>query len=466
MAPSVFTKTGSVSSIRSFLVPFLILSILSTLLIPLAESTSLSLHDRAIDTPPASFQEQQQQDRVSYAPAVVDPSLPPIVDVHFDALASEQQQSQKGHLVKREPPATPTTASSRKSPKNKASQAKATMSTTTTATPFFTPDPKGDMALFGVPSVVGAYNLTSGILIYSAFMIAFVAAIGTATSRRAKYRDQFRLQQQQNMEGGRVAGGKAGGGGGSSIGDAELSDAALFKQASLSKRSLAKDAGSEMAANELLRSRIQAESAAAGGGDAGYGVRFGEGNGVSSGSTGRTGGMKKSSRGEDDQGFEMNAYGPGDPRFYQDGDNNDTSDYTSPPLAELDPYAGYGSSGSSRSGYLDQTEEGGPQAPKAAYQQPNVQRSGSSRMPKGDLERSGSGSSSNYQSAKIAVQNLLERKESEGGNVSRQGSTGSSRSRTHPTPIARSNSTRLPPSLRSGPQPPSGLGQSNYDSYE
>ncbi|KAF9132963.1 hypothetical protein BGW39_010954 [Mortierella sp. 14UC] len=413
------------------------------------------------------------------------------------------------------------------------------MPTTTTAAavkPTMTPDSKGDMALFGVPSVVGAYNLTTGILIYSAFMILFLAAVGFATWQRAQYRNQFRLQQKLQMESGRttpgVGGSKRDGGGGE-----DLSDAALFKQASISKRALMKDVGpgGVMAANDALKTKIASANGAGrsyderemanglGQQSSGLGVRFGESTGATQG-TGRTGGMKRTP-----QAYEMNSYGQTDDALSYYQDNHDTTDYSRPPLTEsADPYY---SSGSSHSGYLDQVEDyhynpvGGhsPQMPKPSYQQSStsnvsspqpgqsplfVQRTNSSRMPKGELhdgnnifrsnsghrvggdastptrglERNGSGG----QPSRIATQGHLDRSGS-GGNgyagptspmsphadghaMSRSGSNASS-SRTkvsgsptqvHPTPIARSNSTRLPPSMRGGGAPqPSNLSQAN-----
>ncbi|KAF9931407.1 hypothetical protein BGZ67_005320 [Mortierella alpina] len=418
---------------------------------------------------------------------------------------------------------------------------------------------KGDFALFGHPSVVGAYNLTSGILIYSAFMLLFVAAVGAATWQRAQYRNQFRQQQRNNMESGRVTPGDKGSskrGGASASRDNELSDAALFKQASISKRALMKDVGpgGVLAANEAVKTKIAAANGAGRSFEdreldhhqGGLGVRFGEGNGASHPGTGRTGGMKKSTKADHHhhQGtggsYEMDTYGQQaqDPGYYHD--NQDMTDYSRPPLQEsTDPYY---SSGSSHSGYLDQVEDyhynaagsNSPQVPKPSYQQHHpgqasvssavssspqpqyqqpifVQRTNSSRMPKNDLHdgnnilRSNSGRrtngtttptrghESNYNSngsqqqpSRIATPGHVDRSGS-GGNsranspidggmgMNRAGSNASS-SRTriggasptmmHPTPIARSNSTRLPPSMRVGtPQPPSSLSQqtNTYD---
>ncbi|KAK3817323.1 MAG: hypothetical protein J3Q66DRAFT_183785 [Benniella sp.] len=406
---SVFTKAGTSLSpypstsarpprAQSFaIVPLLVLStiLLSSLLIPLVESTSL--HGRDLDS--TSFPELR---KVSFTPAFIGSS----VDSELDFVAAAvPEQPQGGNLYKRAPPASETPKPTKKSKGTSTNGSKAPIPSTTTTIPMFTPDAMADMALFGKPSVRGAYNLTSGILIYSAFMIAFVVAVGTATWRRAKYRDQFRLQQSRNMEGGFVKSDKGSNGG----------------------------ATDEREDNS----------------NSGYGVRFGDGNGGGnpSGATGRTGGMKKSNRDVDQGTYEMNRY-----RTDNSLDNHDTSDYTSPPLAELDP-ATYSSSGSSHSDYLMHTDDH-PQVPKTAYQKPTfVQRTNSTRMPKSELqglERNGSGSSSKFQSARTAVQGTLER----------SGSGNSAYSDADRRGPARSNSTRLPPSMRSGPQPPSGLSQS------
>ncbi|KAG0359108.1 hypothetical protein BG005_001337 [Podila minutissima] len=413
------------------------------------------------------------------------------------------------------------------------------MSTATSSIPSptatSTVDPKGDFALFGKPSVVGAFNLTSGILIYSAFLILFVGSVGFATWQRSRYRNQFRQQQRlMAAENGRVAPGK--GNKKPSGDDSELSDAALFKQASISKRALMKDVGpgGVMAASDAIKTKIAAANGAGRSFDNrdGQQVRFGEAQPSSNTGTGRTGGMKKTparsnsgNRGQEAQGYEMNTYGQSQDSMQYYQDNHDTTDYSRPPLTEsVDPYY---SSGSSHGGYLDQAEEtyyndksNSPQMPRAVYnprapgastspqpqyQQPVfVQRTNSSRMPQNEphdasvyrsnsgrgggspnipsrsLERSGSGSNP----SRIATQGLVDRSGSgghprssspDGAHMSRNGSNASnSRARmspsptqTHPTPIARSNSTRLPPQMRGGtPQPgPSGLSQqtNNYD---
>ncbi|KAG0253827.1 hypothetical protein BG011_006138 [Mortierella polycephala] len=410
--------------------------------------------------------------------------------------------------------------------------------TATATAPPSTLDAKGDFALFGKPSVVGAFNLTSGIIIYSAFIVLFVGAIGFATWQRAQYRSQFR-QQHKNMESGRVTPGAGGD-------KAELSDADLFKQASISKRALMKDVGHGgiMAANETMKTKI-ADANGAGRSpeerEHQHQVRFGESNGnnPSAGGPGRTGGMKKTKNSPHGNGgtYEMNTYG----HQLRDAnyDNQDTTDYSRPPLQEsTDPYY---SSGSSHSGYLENADDyhfnpaaaagsspqvpmpsynGASSSPQPQYQQPMfVQRTNSSRMPKTELhdgnnifrsdsggrgtptrglERDGSGSSGHYNSnntivttgtsSRIATQGHLDRSGSGGNNYSRSdtpigdangsmsrtgSSASSSRTRVapsptlmHPTPIARSNSTRLPPSMRVGtPQLPSSLSQqtNNYD---
>ncbi|KAF9927081.1 hypothetical protein FBU30_003505 [Linnemannia zychae] len=400
----------------------------------------------------------------------------------------------------------------------------ATPTSTTAALPSQAPQGKGDMALFGKPSVVGAYNLTTGILIYSAFMILFVAAIGSATYQRAQYRNQFRRQQELHRESGRTTPG-----GSKRDGDEDISDAALFKQASISKRALMKDVGpgGVMAANETIKTKIASANGAGrpyderemanglGQQSAGLGVRFGESTGATQGT--RTGGMKKT------QAYEMNRYGQNEDTINYYQDNHDTTDYSRPPLTEsADPYY---SSGSSHSGYLDQVEDYhyNPQVPKPSYQQGSnsntaspqnnqpplfVQRTNSSRMPKSELhdgnnifrsnsgrrargastptrglERNGSGG----HPSRIATQGHLDRSGSGGNGYSRPASPmsphdgGMSRSESnassgrtkvspspvqmHPTPIARSNSTRLPPSMRGGTPQPSSLSQANNYDY-
>ncbi|KAF9582007.1 hypothetical protein BGW38_000780, partial [Lunasporangiospora selenospora] len=166
------------------------------------------------------------------------------------------------------------------------------MSTPSAIPPSTTPDAKGDMALFGKPSVVGSYNLTSGILIYSAFMLVFVFTIGSATWQRARYRNQFRQHQQRALEGGRVAAANKGGKGGqgaSSAGEAAVRGGAdqndvLSKQASISKRALLnKDGGQDRSLEEREMANSLGQN----------GVRFGEGN---HGSGNTNGGMASGGR--------------------------------------------------------------------------------------------------------------------------------------------------------------------------
>ncbi|GJJ76331.1 hypothetical protein EMPS_08690 [Entomortierella parvispora] len=466
-------------------------------------------------------------------------SLPPIdpLSVSLDSHLRKRQAEPVVTSTGAKPAAqTSTSTKSTKSKTVMSTSAAPAATTTSMITPI--PDSKGDTALFGKPSVIGGYNLTSGILIYSAFLILFLVSVGAATWQRAKYRDQFR-KQQNKMEGGKIVpsadGGKSRRGHGNTS-EAELSDAALFKQASISKRALMKDVGpgGVLAANEAMRTKI----AVANGAGRSFedrqqqqsSVRFGDGN-IASASGGRSGGMKKSSapniRGTGQDGYEMNSYGQvEDPlSYYQD--NQDTTDYSRPPLTELhDPYY---SSGSSHGGYLEQVEDyhstpsGGsnPHMSKATSQgqpkfQPQVfvQRTNSSRMPQTDLHdgnnilrsnsgqrhvtgaptRNGSGGASRANApgapvpSRITTQGLLDRSGSGGssrtnspidGGMTRNLSNASSgRTRVspsptlmHPTPIARSNSTRLPPSMRGGvgtssaQQGPSGLSQqtNNHD---
>ncbi|KAG0368265.1 hypothetical protein BC939DRAFT_192190 [Gamsiella multidivaricata] len=520
------SASSPLSSSRKLPFILLVASIaISSLWVPLADASSAS--PVALDTSTSSpvslvsstpdTHIQFQDSEEAYVPAVAE--LLPGVQLHKRAPPQPSPA-----VTTTDAASKPTKIKSPPTNTNSSGAPKPTMSSTATGTatptPTALPDSKGDTALFGKPSVIAGYNLTTGILIYSAFMILFVAAIGSATWRRAKYRNQFRLQQQRNLEGGRVNGDKGSKKGG---GDSELSDAALFKQASISKRALMKDVGpgGVLAANEVTRNKIAAANGAGRSFDdrsdydqqSGQGVRFGEGTGNGR-STGRAGGMKKPNRDDINQGaYEMNSYGHlnGPLSSYQD--NQDTTDYSRPPMTEsADPYY---SSGSSNSGYLDQIDDhhyssaGGhnPQKPKPAhhrhqsqqdsistaassspqpqYQQPTyVQRTNSSRMPQKELHdgnnnyRSNSGrragtttstrglDNNNGQLSRIATQGILDRAGSGNsgtgspldGGMSRAGSNASSNrtrvaaspTQSHPTPIARSNSTRLPPSMRVG----------------
>ncbi|KAG0051801.1 hypothetical protein BGZ83_003277 [Gryganskiella cystojenkinii] len=75
------------------------------------------------------------------------------------------------------------------------------------------PDSKGDTALFGRPSVVAGYNLTTSILINSAFCLAFLITLCVATIQRANSRRQYRKQLQSSAmieSGKRGAGARSG----------------------------------------------------------------------------------------------------------------------------------------------------------------------------------------------------------------------------------------------------------------
>ncbi|GJJ73945.1 hypothetical protein EMPS_06303 [Entomortierella parvispora] len=102
---------------------------------------------------------------------------------------------------------TATTASFSNSPTTKSLKPKPTRTSMPSATtsnvflpsssPSLQPD-TGDTELFGRPAVVGGYNLTAGILIYSAFFLAFLTAVCAATIQRAKFRRQYRRQLQSS----------------------------------------------------------------------------------------------------------------------------------------------------------------------------------------------------------------------------------------------------------------------------
>ncbi|KAG0243771.1 hypothetical protein BGW41_001283 [Actinomortierella wolfii] len=441
-------------------------------------------------------------------------------------LQKEQHQSDHSvHLHKRQGNNVPTrtttnasvtpTATKGNTNNNNNKKPTSTMSSTTpvASIPIVTNPPQGgDNALFGVPSKVGAFNLTAGLLIYSAFLIAFCSTIGFATFQRRRYRNQFREQMRlHNAESGRQAAGdkkRGAGGGGGGGADGDMSDAALFKQASLSRRALMKDVG------------MGGAEAALAAGERDGRVRFGESD--PSTLTGRTGGMKKTNYnngnpngnyGGMDHGIELEAYrgqhpGRRDPSF------DDTNDYSRPPLQESENYYSSSSSSSIAGGggggvYMDQVEGGNSvQYPRPAYQQSSayqqqqqpsrspsppifVQRTNSSRMPRGDMydgnniyrsdsgrraaSRAGSASRRlpGSQSPQMGGGGLIPQDMyGNGGEVSRQGSGGSGRAvgarargAASPTPVVRSNSTRLPPQMRVATPQPSSLSNqtNNYD---
>ncbi|KAF9384807.1 hypothetical protein BGX21_001211 [Mortierella sp. AD011] len=489
--------SSTLTRVRStpFILILLISISISSIYIPLAESATPSSQSSpdsftsSLSGLPSKVQTFEQNPQgESLSPALVDFAVPVnLVNLEGPSIVHFQKRAETTTTTTSTASKTTTTKTKSSSSSASSGASKSTMSTTITptASPVATraPDSKGDTALFGKPSVIGAYNLTSGILIYSAFMVLFVVAIGSATWQRAKYRNQFRERQQRNMEGGRVTGDK----GSKKGGDSELSDAALFKQASISKRALMKDVGpgGVAAANDAIKTKIAAANGAGRSFEersnqyGGQGVRFGESNGntTSNGGTGRTGGLKKNGRSDYDQGtYEMNSYGQMEDSM---SDIQDTNDYSRPPLTEsADPY------------YVDDYHfspvSASPRMPKATYHgQADTQNGGSrsnsgrragTSTPTRGLERNGSDSSGALPS-KIYTQGLSRSGSGsrsavaspvDGMSMSRAGSSGSSaRTRVapsptlmHPTPISRSNSARLPPSMRGpGATTPSGLSQ-------
>ncbi|KAF9977210.1 hypothetical protein BGZ73_006683 [Actinomortierella ambigua] len=451
--------------------------------------------------------------------------------IHQD-LQGEPQFDHGVHLHKRQgnPSKGNPTATAAQNPPKGTSTPKRTMSsptaspTSAASAPFVTPTnpPQGgDNALFGVPSKVGSFNLTAGLLIYSAFLVAFCSTIAFATFQRRRYRNQFREQMRlHNSESGRQAGGdKArGSNGGSASGD--MSDAALFKQASLSRRALMKDVGP----GGIEGAALGGGGAAMAGGARSYEdrerdgrVRFGESD--PSALTGRAGGMKKINYNLNngnmmssndmplEQSIELEYRGQLQDR--RDPSMDDNNDYSRPPLQESENYYS-SSSSSSAGGYMDQIDNNGNgvQYPRPAYQQSSayqqqqqpsrspsppifVQRTASSRMPRADLydgnniyrsdsnrrpaAAGGGGSGSRRAGAGMGSgSSTPDMYGGSGSDMGRQGSSGSgrgvparsaARGAPSPTPVVRSNSTRLPPQMRvATPQPSSLSNQTNsYD---
>ncbi|KAG0256721.1 hypothetical protein DFQ27_005526 [Actinomortierella ambigua] len=386
------------------------------------------------------------------------------------------------------------------------------------------PPQGGDNALFGVPSVVGSFNLTAGLLIYSAFLVAFCSTIAFATFQRRRYRNQFREQKRlHNSESGRQAGGDLSNGG-SDVHGGDMSDAALFKQASLSRRALMRDVGHGGA--EAAALGIGGGAAMAGGArsyedrERDGRVRFGESD--PSALTGRAGGMKKTNYNLNngnmmsngmplEQSIELESY-HGQQQGRRDPSMDDNNDYSRPPLQESENYYSSSSSSSAGGGYMDQIEGNsgnGVQYPRPAYQQSSayqqqqqpsrspsppifVQRTASSRMPRADLYDGnniyraesnrrapaavggGSGSGSRRAGAGTSP-GSPDMYGSSGGDMGRQGSSGSgrgvparsaARGAPNPSAMVRSNSTRLPPQMRvATPQPSSLSNQTNSYDY-
>ncbi|CAO3570240.1 unnamed protein product, partial [Mortierella alpina] len=59
------------------------------------------------------------------------------------------------------------------------------------------PEPRGDFALFGKPSVVGHFNLTAGILVNTTFTVLLLASAGLGTWQRAQSRRRFQKEVDQ-----------------------------------------------------------------------------------------------------------------------------------------------------------------------------------------------------------------------------------------------------------------------------
>ncbi|ORZ01865.1 hypothetical protein BCR41DRAFT_363525 [Lobosporangium transversale] len=412
-------------------------------------------------------------------------------------------------------------------------------------------DPSADTALFGRPSVVGAFNLTSGILIYSAFMTIFIITIGAATIKRAQYRQRFRRAIEKHsgaLETGRVAAGTgaavgkrgtvregkggsgarsgpstnngASRGGGSSSGNRTMTsprekdarDIDLSKQTSISRRALMEDVGpggmqrqNSTRPHDAEPSRTGRQDRAHAGFIPGAGARPSEnknrsGGASNTGNGGRTGKpnhQRSASRGANNNysrgGLdrtlsesagrsratrERRELEDADDDYYTGGYSSETGapqipQPTHQQARPLQPVRRADSnrmnvSNTSSAASTSTTRGPSPSARAAAAAAAGVERSGSSSRTRiatqGAVGRTGSNHSSrSASSAGSNVNSPIERNNSNG--YGRYGGRGASpvaqiEMDNYPTPIARSNSTRLPKDRRGTPQPfsPSGLG--------
>ncbi|KAF9114012.1 hypothetical protein BGX27_000340, partial [Mortierella sp. AM989] len=455
------------------------------------------------------------------------------IEPEFKASAEEHQQLAKAHQqVKRNTPPQKNTVTSdikhltpsqtaTKSSKSKPTMAPTptTSSHSTSSIPTSVPSAitssdmleGSDNALFGQPSVVGSFNLTSGILIYGAFLLAFLVAIGVATIKRVRSRNQFHrdINNNSTKEAGQVPPGGKGSNGAKSSSkskEAELRekdpahDIQPMKQASISRRALTEDispAGVPRRDNRTPDNNNNNRNR----GDE-RGVRFGDSK--LSSPIDRNGSMKRQQQPQSQPRserarHEMNARFQGrDPELEYDSslrfvEPEDSTDYSLPPLTASTTDNAYYSGGFS----IQSDDYASPQMPKPAYQQQHqqqqpprplqpVKRAMSTRMPNSAnaptlqpkslhrvpsktinnrLERAGSDAR-----PRIATQGLVERSgsslssrsnSSSGSNSSspidrygRYGRGGSPLAQTemdnYPKPIARSNSTRLPMEMRGG----------------
>ncbi|KAF9360556.1 hypothetical protein BGX26_008837 [Mortierella sp. AD094] len=381
---------------------------------------------------------------------------------------------------------------------------------------------KGDLQLFGRPSVIGGYNLTTSILVCGFITLVFLITIAVATIKRAQFRKQFRRDIEKNklMEAGRAAAvgkdGKGGKGGKGAEAKGAKSSESEVKEKDTSRdavnlpsrqpsfrRALMEDARRE---NEDRTARTRTP-------DNNRNERRQDGAGIKfdtlESPIDRNGSFRNQQQPEpqprsDRARDEMNARFQG--RDRQQGvqdypvnyDDVYQDEYTLPPLTASSTDDAYYSGGFSNA--IQAYQYSSPQLPDLAYQQQQaprplqpVKRTGSNRLPNGNvpvaspksLDRAPSFSRNERPRPKITTQGLVERagssvssrsNSSSGSNVSspidrygRFGRGGGSpvaqfEMDSYPSSIARSNNSRLPLEMRSAAgndrgYSPSGLSQ-------
>lgn len=328
----------------------------------------------------------------------------------------------------------------------------ATTSTLLSPSATSLPPTSGDTDLLGNPSKVGGFNVTTGVVLYSAFLFAFLVAIGFATMKRAQLRKKFRLDTETKdnlsaIEAGNVSASSKGisekGGAASSkdnrkpledVKNHEIGRNARLAEAAAKTRQEASESNKRPAGATEERRQEHSRN--------GSGVRFDENGGHSrSGSVKRTLTQQPSlteksparrtstrkntaSPDVDSDNYMSDSLGR-----YQD-DFPDLTDYSIPSLT---------------ASTTDNNAH--PQAPRAAYQQAAVRPSQPS------IKRSQTGANPGTRPPRAASH--VSRSGSVNSQVSRSSSsaTAHSRSASNGSPehnVKRSNSSRLPPSMRVG----------------
>jgi len=336
--------------------------------------------------------------------------------------------------------------------------------TTTIATPIVSPISsfdslpvtKGDTDLLGNPSKVGGFNPTTGIVLYSAFLFAFLVAIGFATAKRAQLRKKFRLDTEKGdnldaIEAGRIApGGKGMNEKGGNAPSKQVSDSrkpleeVAHHEIGRNARLAEAAAKSRLEANEVNKRAVPEERQEHSRNGSNGGIRFDENVGAArSGSLKRTqqqpsfpekSPARRASTRKNTASPDLDSEKPIEDSIarYED-DFQDTTDYSVPSLT---------------ASTLDTVP---PQAPRPVYQQAAV------RPAQSGVKRSHTSTTPAARPPRALSHGLVSRSGSVNSQSSRtSANTGlpserdPSDSNRYPTSIKKSNSSRLPPSMRAG----------------